>query len=56
MCERWRTSIKTTPKGKGRFRYGFPNDEFYLKSSEEMVEMFSDIPEAVTNISDLIKK
>ena len=49
--------LQSTPKGKGRgFRYGFPNDEFYLKSSEEMVEMFSDIPEAVTNISDIIKK
>ena len=30
--------LQSTPKGKGRgFRYGFPNDEFYLKSSEEMV-------------------
>jgi len=49
--------LQSTPKGKGRgFRYGFPNDEFYLKSSEEMVQVFSDIPEAVTNISDIIKK
>ncbi len=27
----------------------FPNDEFYLKSGEEMAELFADTPEAVAN-------
>ena len=36
-----------TPKGTGRgYRYGFPNDEFYFKSSVQMQELFSDLPEA----------
>ena len=29
--------LKETPIGKGRgFRFGFPNDEFYFKSQDEM--------------------
>ncbi|MEC7949852.1 MAG: DNA polymerase III subunit alpha, partial [Bacteroidota bacterium] len=40
---------------RGReFRFGFPNDSFYLKSPEEMKELFSDVPEAITNISALV--
>ena len=46
-----------TPKGTGRgYRYGFPNDEFYFKSSIQMQELFSDLPEAIDNISHLIDK
>ena len=41
-------ALKSTPIGKGRdFRYGFPNHEFYFKSSEEMIGEFSDVPEAI---------
>ena len=48
---------QSTPKGKGRgYRYGFPNDEFYFKDSEEMHKLFFDLPEAIVNISDLISK
>ncbi len=48
---------QATPKGKGRgYRYGFPNDEFYFKDSEEMHKLFLDLPEAIENISDLISK
>jgi len=48
---------QSTPKGKGRgYRYGFPNDEFYFKSSEEMQALFSDLPEAIDNITHLISK
>lgn len=38
----------------GRFRYS--SDEFYLKSEEEMKELFKDIPECITNtkiVSDI---
>ena len=30
-------------------RMRFPNDQFYLKSEEEMRRIFADIPEAVDN-------
>ena len=40
---------------RGReFRFGFPNDSFYLKSPKEMRELFSDVPEAITNIAALV--
>ncbi|EON78462.1 DNA polymerase III alpha subunit [Lunatimonas lonarensis] len=33
---------------RGReFRYGFPNDEFYVKSPDEMKKLFADLPEAI---------
>ncbi len=49
--------IQSTPKGKGRgYRYGFPNDQFYFKSTKEMLDIFSDLPEAIENISDLLDK
>lgn len=52
---------KATPKrymGKrGReFRFGFPNDEFYLKSGEEMKQLFADLPEAISNAAEIIDK
>ena len=48
---------KSTPIGKGRgFRYGFPNDEFYFKSSQEMKELFKDLPEAIININEVVEK
>ncbi|MCB0402273.1 MAG: DNA polymerase III subunit alpha [Flavobacteriales bacterium] len=35
---------------RGReFRFGFPNDEFYLKSAQEMKQLFADLPDAITN-------
>ncbi|MCC5936110.1 MAG: DNA polymerase III subunit alpha [Lunatimonas sp.] len=34
---------------RGReFRYGFPNEEFYVKSPDEMKKLFADLPEAIT--------
>ena len=49
--------MKSTPIGRGRgFRFGFPNDEYYFKSQEEMKTLFSDIPEAIENLTELIDK
>ena len=49
--------LKSTPIGKGRgYRYGFPNDHFYFKSQEEMKSLFSDIPEAIINIQEIVDK
>jgi DNA polymerase III subunit alpha len=42
---------------RGReFRYGFPNDEFYLKSSEEMKKLFADLPEAIACTQEIVSK
>ena len=39
---------QSTPKGRGRgFRYGFPNEEFYLKPQDQMKSLFSDVPHAL---------
>ena len=49
--------LVSTPIGRGRgFRYGLENQEYYFKSSDEMKELFLDLPEAILNIEDLISK
>ncbi|MBV1887829.1 MAG: DNA polymerase III subunit alpha [Urechidicola sp.] len=46
-----------TPKGRGRgYRYGLPNDEYYFKSTDEMVALFQDTPQAILNIQEVIDK
>ncbi|MEL6918037.1 MAG: DNA polymerase III subunit alpha, partial [Bacteroidota bacterium] len=48
---------QATPIGRGRgYRYGLPNQEYYFKSSEEMKELFQDIPESILNIQEVIDK
>lgn len=48
---------KTTPIGRGRgFRFGFPNDEFYFKSQEEMKKLFADLPEAISTTNEIVDK
>ncbi len=37
-------------------RMRFPNDEFYLKSEEEMRRLFSDIPEALENTAEIARR
>lgn len=47
----------STPIGKGREkRYGFPNDEFYFKTQEEMKKLFADVPEAISNTMEVVDK
>lgn len=42
---------------RGReFRFGFPNDEFYLKSGDEMKELFADLPKAILNVQEIVDK
>lgn len=44
------------PIGRGRgTRYGFPNHEYYYKNTKEMAALFADIPDALANVSDLVK-
>jgi len=40
-------------KGK---RFAFPNDQFYLKTGEEMSKVFEDIPEAIDNTNEIVSK
>ncbi len=37
-------------------RFKFPNDQFYFKSSEEMNNLFSDIPESIDNTNAIVDK
>ena len=48
---------QATPIGRGRgYRYGLPNQDYYFKSSEEMKALFKDVPEAITNIQEVVDK
>ena len=48
---------QSTPIGKGRsFRYGLKNQEYYFKSSDEMNNLFKDLPEAINNINEILEK
>ncbi|RDY57891.1 DNA polymerase III subunit alpha [Flagellimonas nanhaiensis] len=48
---------QATPIGRGRgYRYGLPNQEYYFKSSEDMKELFKDVPQAILNIKEIIDK
>jgi DNA polymerase III subunit alpha len=49
--------LKETPVGRGRgFRYGMPNNEFYLKTPKEMAILFKDLPEALENTREIVDK
>lgn len=39
--------------GKG-YRFGFPNDEFFFKTTQEMATLFADVPEALDNTNRII--
>jgi DNA polymerase III subunit alpha len=48
---------QATPIGRGRgYRYGLPNQEYYFKSDNEMKQVFSDLPEAILNIQEIVDK
>ncbi|MEC4113041.1 DNA polymerase III subunit alpha [Myroides pelagicus] len=48
---------QSTPIGRGRgYRYGLPNQEYYFKSTEEMKNLFEDLPDAVYNIQEIVDK
>ncbi|MBU2939075.1 DNA polymerase III subunit alpha [Lacinutrix sp. C3R15] len=48
---------QATPIGRGRgYRYGLPNQEYYFKSPDEMKALFKDVPEAISNIQEVVDK
>src|SRR5690554_7933543 len=48
---------QATPIGRGRgYRYGLHNQEYYYKAVAEMKALFSDLPEAIINIQEIVDK
>ncbi len=57
---------QATPKFKGDFgdedanskgsRFAFANDQFYFKTTEEMTQLFHDLPEAIDNTNAIVDK
>lgn len=43
----------TAPKG---YRFGFPNEEFYFKTTAEMEQIFADLPQAIDNTNEIVDK
>lgn len=42
---------------RGReYRFGFPNDEYYVKSPKEMKELFADLPDAIKTTNEIVEK
>ncbi len=37
-------------------RFGFPNDQFYLKDTAEMIKVFEDLPQAIDNTNEIVDK
>jgi DNA polymerase-3 subunit alpha len=37
-------------------RFGFPNDQFYLKDTGEMSKVFEDLPQAIDNTNEIVDK
>lgn len=49
--------LKETPVGRGRgFRYGLPNNQYYFKNKLEMKTLFSDLPEAIESVAEIMSK
>ncbi len=49
------TGVDDDITGKQK-RFAFPNDEFFLKKTSEMAEVFHDLPEALDNTNEVIAK
>jgi len=48
---------QATPIGRGKgYRYGLPNQEYYFKSTAQMKTLFNDLPEAISNVQEIINK
>ena len=58
LCVKDAANVSQPKKYLGRrgreFRFGLPNDEFYLKSPEEMKQLFADLPEAFDTVREIV--
>jgi len=49
--------LKSTPVGDGKgYRFGFPNNEFYFKTQQEMGQLFKDVEVAVDYTNEIADK
>jgi DNA polymerase-3 subunit alpha len=49
--------LQSTPIGDGKNnRFGFPNDQFYFKTQEEMNKLFRDVPQALDHTTEIVDK
>lgn len=49
--------LQGTPIGDGKgYRFGFPNDQFFFKTKEEMAVIFKDLPQALDNTAEIVDK
>ena len=37
-------------------RFKFPNNQFYFKGSDEMIQLFQDIPQSIDNTNEIVDK
>lgn len=60
LCVKDGDKVDTPKKYIGKrgreFRFGFPNDEFYIKSPDEMKALFADYPEAIETTFEIVEK
>ncbi len=60
LCVRDAESVHKPKKYIGKrgreYRYGFPNDSFYVKSPDEMKRLFADLPDSIKNIGEIVGK
>jgi len=50
------TPIATDEEGGKGYRFGFPNNQFYFKTQDEMGKLFDDLPESLDNTNEIIDK
>jgi len=50
------TPIATDEEGGRGYRFGFPNDQFYFKTQQEMSHLFKDLPESLDNTNEIVDK
>ncbi|HEY9196343.1 MAG TPA: DNA polymerase III subunit alpha, partial [Mucilaginibacter sp.] len=50
------TPIATDEEGGKGYRFGFPNDQFYFKTQDEMGKLFHDLPESLDNTNEIVVK
>lgn len=50
------TPIATDEEGGKGYRFGFPNDQFFFKTKDEMHSLFHDLPESLDNTNEIVDK
>ncbi len=50
------TPIATDEEGGRGYRFGFPNDQFFFRTTEQMGKLFVDVPQALDNTNEIVGK